>query len=772
MVVTIGVPRPDPLAPAGPAVVGRPGAVPTGGRAVVDLGVYANDGRIVATALRWPELVDRAVATLPVLTGLTFPPTKRPRVRLAPLGDEHLDFAVATEIAEGRRLPVLTVNTEPLAPGRRDVEMVLLRGLAAAVFEDVTHRLGAPPPYVVRVAEIVASGDVNDHLERLRHDTGDSEPRVDPADSRAVEATALAAVIVLRESGGPDAVKRFLRFAAEGDDPDDLLVRAVQDPTGRWAGRGRARLAAHLASVDVRPWQLLARARRTVREEGRGAMESVLPQTLPPRIAPEVTVLRAQAFADEGDYESARRLLATLDGSGIVSIADPGRAAALRIRAERAEGGDALLADRLEADWRRDYPRLAARAEPTTPGGRTQDSDFVAVQTRVEALLAAHRAGAARRFLEGMGERALAPELAEVQRAVVAAESMPTAQAIEVSRRRVRTWLASRTEENAAAVRAGGAAGAVALAEVLPPRAGPGRREAVRLLGRTGGTGRAVELLGPVWARRASLLPGDLDALLAVAAWHELRVWVQGVAGDVPGGESVWAQLRYGVDVAWVRQNPQVLSDLRSDAYPVRRRAFETVAESGRATPALVAHGLRDPAPLMRRAATEVAGRESFPALIRIALRDDAWMVRQAACAAAVRGSGTEAPELLLRAFRCDTATQVRLAAAVALFELEAPGARVLQTLVQGLFDAVPGVRDLCAARLPGIDARRVVPIVLSMLEAEARLPRPRSSVLARLFLVLERSTNRKIGYVAGMSAEEVRTLLAEIRKWAQRGGR
>lgn len=766
---TLGETRLDPLAATGPEVLGQPGLNATHGRAIVELGAYAGDGRIVATAAEWPVLVDRAVAALPRVTGLAFPPTKPPRVRLAPLGNERLDFEIASRILEGRRIPMLTVNVEPLAAGRRDVETVLLRGLAAAVFEDASHRLGTRAAYVLEAAGIVAAGDLEDRFVRLARASRGTTPTVDPDDPRAARATAAAAVLLLRENGGEAMTQRFLRFTAEGDDPNELIARAVHDPLGRWAGRGRSRLASRLAKIDVRPWQMLDRARRTLREEGRGAMDSVLPASLPPSIAPEITVLRAQAFADEGDYESVRRLLTGM--KGVARLQDPGAAAALRIRAERATGGDAALADQLETWWRRDYPRLAAETPAAKPGVAAADDDLMTIRGRIAALLESHKAGAASRFLAGLGERALAPELADVQRAVVDAESKPAPEAVEVNRRRVRTWRSKPDSERAAAVRAGGAAGAIALAEVLPPNAGPSRRQAIRLLGETGGTGRAVELLGPVWKRRPSLLRGDLDALLAVATWPELRVWVQGVAGDVRGVDTAWAQLRYGIDEGWVREQPQVLSDLRSDAYPVRRRAFDTVAEAGEATPALVAQGLRDPAPLLRRRAAEVAGHEAYPSLIRVALKDDAWMVRQAGCAAAARGSGREAVGLLLNAYRSDPATSVRLAAATGLFELEAPGS-VLAALVAGLSDPEPAVRDLVAARLPGLDPERVVPAVIAALESEARRPEMRGPVLARLFLVLQRSSRRQVRYVPGMSREEVQTLLTEIRRWAGRSGR
>ena len=146
-------------------------------------------------------------------------------------------------------------------------------------------------------------------------------------------------------------------------------------------------------------------------------------------------------------------------------------------------------------------------------------------------------------------------------------------------------------------------------------------------------------------------------------------------------------------------------------------------------------------------------------------------MVRQAACPAAARGAGAEAPGLLLTAYRRDPSVPVRLAAAGALFELEAPGRGVLDALVQGLADPEPAVRDLCAARLPELDPQRVVPAVVAALEGEARRPELDGPALARLFLVLQRSSRRDVRYVPGMSRAEVRSLLDGVHQWADRGG-
>jgi len=764
-----------PAEAVGPEIVGGPGSVSLHARAEVRLGAYAQDGRVDGLAASWPGTVDRALERLRLVTGLALPATTTPRVVLEPLGDEDVEVVVGGEVQDGLRVPVLHVNLEPIAAGRRREEIVVLRGLAGAVFEDTVQRHGPVPAWVVRAAQIVAAGDLDARLVDLAADPGGV--RVDPEDPAAADATAAAAVLVLVEGGHPDALRRFFVFAAEGDDPDEMLARLLHDPLGQWAGAGRDRLQARLAAVDRAPWRLLAEARRALAETGRAGMESVLPAVLPAEISGEVAILRAQAAADEGDYASARRLLADLDAVQWARLEDPGRAAALRVRAERGPGGNAVLASRLEQEWRRDYPRRAAwlAVDGTPAGADGATPSLASVAERVRALLADHRGGAARRVLAEMGERAHAPELLEVQRAVEDAEGLPSEAAVAANRSRVAAWAARPDERTADDVRAGGSAAAVALAEAIagvPPAL---RRDAVRLLIEAGGAGRAVELLAPTWRAAPARAEGDLDVLLSVATYPELKVWVDGVAADVawPGGaEAVWRRLRYGLAPEWVRERADVFRDLRSDAYPVRRLAFDRVVGDGRATPDLVAEALRDPAPLMRRAGVEAAGTEGFPALVRVALEDEAWMVRQAACTAAARALRRDAVPLLLERLATDDSSPVRLAAASSLFDLGAVEAGVVDVLVALLADEDAALRDLVADRLLGLDSGPVVDALLRALDAEVARPDPRGPVLARLFLTLQRTTRRNVGYVPGMGTEEVRALLADVRRWASRGGR
>lgn len=747
-------------------------------RAEVELGIYARDARVHDLAAGWAERVSQAQERLALVTGLAFPPDIAPRVILMPLGNEHEDQTLSTEVFEGRRLPVVRVNVEPIAAGRRDADRVLLQALAAAMFEGTGSRNESSPAWVVRAATIVAGGDLDERLVRLgrREETeGPIAVRIDPQDPTAAESTGVAAVLVLLEDGEPDVLRRFFAFAAEGDDANALLARRLRDPLGQWAGAGRALLRDRLDRLDMGPWRLLATARTALEETGRGGMESILPETLPAEIEAEVTVLRARAFADEGDYEHVRYLLGSLDAPAWARLDDPAAAAWLRVLAERASGGDLAVAERLEARWRRDYPRCVLRAalDPEVEVGPTESIwDVEEVRRRVEDLLAGHRAGAARRLLEGLGDRALAVELAGVHRAVAEAETSPSPTSIEVNRRRVAAWVVEPSTRTAAAVLDGGGAAALPLAEAVPERAGDARRETVRLLARAGGAGRAVELLAASWRAGKEFAIGDLDALLGVAAYAELRVWAEGLASDIlapQAWDAMWERLRFGLDENWVRANGRILRNLRSSSYAVRRGAFDEVVVAGQATPDLVAKALADPAALLRREAVEVAGRHGFRALVRLALEDEAWMVRQAACGAAVRALGDDAATPLLHVYAADPAPQVRLAAATALFPLAERNERVLQALLSGLASGDPGMRNEVTARLRGLPSSRVAHALLGALAMEVRRPAPRASYVAHLFLVLRRVIGRDPGYTPDMTREQLASLVDRLRAWMAR---
>ena len=366
------------------ALDGTPMRTPAGAvvvettRPSVELGAYAEDARVQELAATWAERVGYAVERVRRDAGIALPAGVVPWVRLEPLGDEDLAWRLGTRIEGGRRVPRIRVNVERLAPRRERADSVLARSIAAAVFEDADVRLGGVPPWVVRAAEVAASGTFAESADRLLRRVVEEGRDVVTVDGDApvhAESTALAALLVLRSTGQPDAVRRFLRFAAEGDDPDLLLAREVRDPLGNWVGEGRKLLQAHLLTLDARPWQLLVDARRALEGLGRAGLDAELEGNVPAAVRGEVDWLRAKAAADEGDKGAAREILRGMGAERLATVSAIADAYALWARLEGAPGGDARQAALLRDGWVRDFPRraeaegLTARASATTLAG-------------------------------------------------------------------------------------------------------------------------------------------------------------------------------------------------------------------------------------------------------------------------------------------------------------------------------------------------------------------------------------------------------------------
>ena len=89
----------------------------------------------------------------------------------------------------------------------------------------------------------------------------------------------------------------------------------------------------------------------------------------------------------------------------------------------------------------------------------------------------------------------------------------------------------------------------------------------------------------------------------------------------------------------------------------------------------------------------------------------------------------------------------------------------LIHPLVRALASDEAVIRDELTTRLPALDDRAVCYAVLDALEAEAAVREPRVPYLSRLFVVLQRTTRRDPGYYPTMSSEEVRLLVANIRK-------
>ncbi|MFV1958931.1 MAG: hypothetical protein ACC662_05910 [Planctomycetota bacterium] len=740
-------------------------------RAPVEAGAYAEDGRVEALLARWPAEVRAGLDTLAFRSGLEFPTGAGPEVTLRPIGDEDRPWRLGSIIEDGRRVPQVDVNLEWIAAGRETARTTLLRALAAAVFEDVARRHGPVAPWVVRAAEIQASGELAARLRALARavaQAGEGRLGVDPDDPSRTEATALAALLVLEmpAEGGSDP---FFRFAAEGDEPGPMLARRIRDPLGSWAGAGRARLDARIRTIDSTPWQVLVRAREAVETLGRAGLEAELPERIPPAIAGEVAVLRARAASAEGDLDAARDWLGRVGEEAWGRLDDPAAARALRIRVERMPGGDPILAARLEVAWVRDFPRRAAR----TAGPAGEAPGVEALRARLAEWLADYRAGAARRMLEALGEKGTAPELEDVARAVAEAEERPSAGALAANRARVRAWVQSPSSQARTSVLEGGTAAAEVLAALLPPSAGPRRREMIRLLAQAATPDHALPLLVPAWQRKPELLTSDLDTLLGVVPYGALKRWIQGLVPELAsGGRGVhlWGGLRYFLDEPWVQAHPEFLLALHASQYARRRDAFESADRAGRLTPDLVAWGLEDPAILLRRRAARAAGERGFAALAQRALHDEAWAVRQAGVGAVLKALDADAAAQVLLDYRQrPLQREVRRTVIRGLVGLGAGRTAVVDALVEELAGEDDTVREDVVSGLLRLPPADVLGGLTRAMETETRRPRPRKGVVSRYALLYQRVTGDREGYTPGLDAEGLAALLERMRQaWSR----
>jgi hypothetical protein len=739
-------------------------------------GDYETDPRVRGLIEDWPAAVGRAVERLGVAAGIGFDRSAPPRVLLAPLGDERRAFLLAAEVAEGRRRPVVRVNLEPLAAGRETADRLLLDALSSALFEETSARADPVPSWVPRFAATAAAGDLDERIGKLRRrlDLGDgAAARVDPTDPAAAEATGLAALCLLLDRHDPAGIRRFLSFVAEGDPPDALLARTIQDPEGTWVGSGRRALEARLPPPG--PWRTVRAAEEAIATTGRAGLLALLPEPPPEEIADEARYLLARAAAEEGDWAEAESRLVALGPDAPSRLRDPGGAARLWIETLRRRGAEDP-ADRLAAEFRRDYPWNAALlgiggAGQAGPDPRTDD--LAVVEGHLARLLVEeHRIGAARRYLDLLGERATAPEIAGIARAVAEAEREPSEVAVAANRARVEAWRAAPGDRTEQAVVDGGSAAAVALAEVLPDRPGEERRAVLSLLARAGGTERAVGAAASAWSGRPDLVAEDLALLVATLPYEEVRVFADGAARaeiESAGGETLWERARLGLDEEWVRGHLRFLRDLSSPQYAARRAAFDLAVAEGQAvaSPLLIARMLRDPATLLRRDAAVVAGEGRFRALLAAALEDPAWSVR-AAAASGHRSLGTEAFDPLLRVMREDPSAEVRLAAAHALMDMSPGDPRLLDAVVATLGEEAPRVREDLLARWRVLPRGEWGRALARGLAAESARRPPRTAVLSRLFLAFGRVSGRDLGYHPGLPEPETARLVEQATRLAR----
>lgn len=811
-----GAARPDGSGPNGDAATGLPALSTDGGaeagsgadapisdvpRAEADPDAYAEDDRYLALAATWPEKVRMATERLELTTGLAFRDRAAPRVVLTPLRDERVPFRLSTEIVEGRRRPVLRVGAESLVAGTDRTERVLLHALAAAALEGPARAAPLAPWFPV-FAGTLAAGDLADRLEALARAAvrGAETPAVDAHDPARAGSTGLAVVVLLSAASTPEDVRRLVLLVADGDDPGALLPRWIQDREGEWVGRARQALLDATADVPVELDVTLRAARRALDELGPVGLEEALSvaakeAALPVWFAAEADALRLEGAIRTGDVAAAREVTTRSPPEPAVlgRLADPGAYLLLAARAEALVGGDATLAWHLLRRYALDFPahRGHAEAESLLPAllprlppeletealrrviaeQGTAAVDVRSAERRVKALLLDSRPGAARRFLEALGERGDDDDLEPVRAALLAAENEPDEEARRANAARVDRWLAGPTGAAENDVLDGGAVAAEALAERLP-RLDPGRRvAAVRALVVSGGLGRAVSLLAPSWSGRPDLMRSDLEVLAGESGYRDLEravtALVPGIATD-PAARAAWEGVALGLSPEQLLADDSLPARLRSPEFAVRKGAFEQVVERGEGTAptALLLRLSKDPAILLRRLAVRAAGRSKEGGIARAGLSDPSWIVRQAACAAVSEAEYLPAlPDLLSLVQTPDPDARVRAAAAAALFPFAERRQVRIRPLVALLRDPDASLADAVASAITRFPADAAGRALASELAEEALYEGSRQdkTALFRLFVAYRRVTRRDPGYDPSLPPERVRAIVLSL---------
>ncbi len=764
-----------------------------------EAGLYAGDPRWAALTAAWPQRAGAAFERLEVVTGLTFEDGMAPRLLLRPFGDERVPFEVRMEIVDGRRRAVIHVNAEPQLAGVRDIDRVLLRALCTAAFQDAARRHGAVTPWMERMAATAAAGDLDERLTALhrRLVNGATDAATVAADKPgAAEATGVAALVLLAERGQPDDIRRMLGFVADGDAPGTVLGRLVGEPDGRWERPAQKALQIRLGSYDPEPWRLLEQADEAAHETGRLGLETLFADAVPREIAEEVSVLRARAVADEGDYAQARTLLAGMADDAPSRLRDPAAALALRIRVELHAGGNADLARRLARELERDFPRSSARRDLAKQHpllGMEEDPqawiatlrlrieqdgagdlDLKTISRYARMLLLDHRAGAAEQFLSTLGPRGEAPELERLREAVRDAQADPSEAALSRNAQRVDAWNAKPGKATAEAVRDGGEASRGALLSFIARGDAARRGGAVHLLVDAVGEAAAVAGVRRLWSLDTRRIDDDLRALAAAVPYEPLRAARTPDAMDpetIAAVDAAWGRLTLGLSPDWLEGHPGYLQALRHDDYAVRRDALTQISTEDvkGVTPALVAHGLRDRAALMRREAVSLAGAADFRALARRGLEDRAWMVRQEAVRVVARLEGRGAVDTLRRLLRTDASREVRAAAAHGLVSTAPTDDRVLEALLLTQVGEEARLRDAIAARLSEQEPKPVVRAVARGWRRALERDTPHRGYLFRTALLYHRLTKEDLGFYPGATKDDLRKMLGRMEAWIAR---
>jgi hypothetical protein len=762
-------------------------------------GRYGDDPRLRALAADWTERVARAAARLEVLTGLGFSDRGSPHVTLGPLDDERVDFLVEPEVSGGRRRARVLVNCEPILGRDASADRTLLEALAHAALL-VRPRGDAAPEWARTLAGVVATGDLAERVERLAAATlaGAPRPAVDPDDERASEATGVAAATLLSLAGDPPLVRRLLSLVADGEDAAEMLDRAQSTGSETWVVRARRALSDALDAADLAAERAVADLREAARSLGPEGVDLAASDRLARwarshGVHAEADALRLSGALALGDGARARAVLSARppDPATLRLLEDPGDYLLGAAQAHALSGGDRALARALFRRHLRDFPAHPGRADALRAlaslaadapraerpalfsllvSERALDASTAALWVR--QLLAEHRPGAARRFLEAFADGP-PPELLEVVAEVDRAEASPPPETRAAVAARVSRHAARPSEETADDVADGGLPAARAVLEALPPPGDPRRRASVRLLVRAAGVARAAALLARRWDEDARGFDEDVDALAGVSGYAELSAAVLAAyppAGSDARAQAGWERALLGLDPEFLADRDDLLRRARSDDPGERGTAFEEVVRAGRASaPAFLLRFSRDPSLLLRRRAVAVAGREGVLAVPREALRDASWAVRQEACAALVAGRDADAVPLLVPCLRDpDPDPRVRAAAAHALLALGPKDERVARVLVRQLRGRDATLADDVSRRLPLLDAEVAARALAWGLEEEAaRTPEDRT-VLFRLFVAFRRVTGSDLGYHPAMPIEEVRARVARVRE-AQR---
>lgn len=820
-----GAGRPEAAGPIGDAATGLP-ALPTDPdsegacgaevpisdvpRAEADPLGYADDDRFLLLASTWPEKVRLATERLELMTGLTFRDRAAPRVVLTPLRDERVPFRLSTEIVDGRKRPVVKIAAEPLVSGSDRPDRVLLHALAAAALQGPARATPTAAWFSVFVGTW-AAGDLADRLEALARAIvrGAAAPTVDARDPGKAAATGLAVVVLLAGASTPDDVRRLVLLVADGDDPNALLPRWIQDREGEWTGRARQALGDALGDVPVETDVALRRVRAALDDWGPEGLEEALASVqkagAPPAwFTAEADALRLEAAIRTGDLAAARQVLerASPDPKVLGLLADPGAYVLLAARAEALPDGDASVAWRRLRRYALDFPAHRGHAEaeallpallPRLPPDLETEAlrrviadqgtaavDVRSAERRVRALLSDHRPGAARRFLEALGDRADDDDLGPARAALLAAEDEPGEASRAANAARVDRWLSGGTGTTEADVLDGGAVAAEALAQRVGSLDGARRASAVRALVVAGGLGRGVSLLAPAWPGRADRLKDDLEVLAGEAGYRDLERAVTALVPEIasePAARAAWESVGLGLSPEQLAADDSLPARLRSPEFAVRKGALEEVLDraGGTAPAPLLLRLSRDPAILLRRLAVLAAGRSKEGAIARAGLSDPSWIVRQAACSAVAQAEYLPAlPDLLAQVMTPDPDARVRAAAAAALFPFAERRQVRIRPLVGLLRDPDASLAEAVASAITRFPADATGRAIASELAEEALYedsPLDRT-VLFRLFVAYRRVTGRDPGYDPTLPPDRVRGIVAalpEIR--AARGG-